>query len=282
MGEDLPAGTEDGWMEKGCHSKSPSLQNIRLSTTTNGGEQFIEEWIIARVESLLSKGWELHFRLAILLIISLSLLFLKPTCLTHWHILYHTHSSRLLRLSSPGLGRLPEGVIWANVQICSFLHKRGNHSHVNSPNWTQSSTVAAIISYCSDLVKSPCVRNDRTAHVVYLYLKTGALHGEWCIHLHTLTTTWSFCHLVAPMKNSPTCRPNSLTKLCASLSLHLLHHSITWDMHWMADFSPFQQMRLGRGAQIFLFSPCVPATQSPAFPVPLPQIRHYSIVKWHL
>jgi hypothetical protein len=70
-------------MEKGCHSKSPSLQNIRLSTTTNGGEQFIEEWIIARVESLLSKGWELHFRLAILLIISLSLLFLKPTCLTH-------------------------------------------------------------------------------------------------------------------------------------------------------------------------------------------------------
>jgi len=29
---------------------------------------------------------------------------------------------------------LPEGVIRANVQTCSFLHERGNHSHVNSPD----------------------------------------------------------------------------------------------------------------------------------------------------
>jgi len=32
--------------------------------------------------------------------------FSHPTCLTHWLILYHTHSSRLPRLSSPGMGSL--------------------------------------------------------------------------------------------------------------------------------------------------------------------------------
>jgi len=88
---------------RNCRSKSPSLQSIRLSTTTN---PIFNKWNKARVESLSSKGWELLFRLAILLILSLSLLlcwFSNPTCLTHWHILYHTHSSRLPRLSSPGL-----------------------------------------------------------------------------------------------------------------------------------------------------------------------------------
>jgi hypothetical protein len=58
---------------------------------------------------------------AILLILSLFLCcFSNPTYLTHWRILYHTHSSRLPRLSSPGLGSLLNHlaehcvVYWAN------------------------------------------------------------------------------------------------------------------------------------------------------------------------
>ena len=76
---------------------------------------------------------------AILLIISLSLFlccFLNPTCLTHWHILYHTHSSRLPRLSSPGLGCLLNHlaehcvVYWAN-----WIPQYQNQKMLSSINW---------------------------------------------------------------------------------------------------------------------------------------------------
>ena len=45
------------------------------------------------------------------------------------------------------------------------------------------------------------------------------------------------------------------------------------------------KLAAGMERQIFLFFfcvPCVSASHSPAFPVPLPQIRHYSISKRHL
>ena len=53
---------------------------------------------------------------------------------------------------------------------------------------------------CSDLVKSPCVRNDRTkcTHCVPVSW-TGALHGEWCINLHILPIARYFCSIIFAM-----------------------------------------------------------------------------------
>jgi len=39
----------------------------------------------------------------------------------------------------------------------------------------------------------------------------------------------------------PPCQPNCPAYLCASISLHPLHHSVTWDMHWIAVFFPFSR-----------------------------------------
>jgi len=62
--------------------------------------------------------------------------FSNPTCLTHWHILYHTHTSRLPRLSSPGLGSLLNHlaehcvVYWAN-----WIPQYQNQKMLSSINW---------------------------------------------------------------------------------------------------------------------------------------------------
>jgi len=94
-----------------CHSKSLSLQSISLSTTI--------------------------YTLSLSLSLSLFLCcFSNPTCLTHWHILYHTHSSRLPHLSSPGLegllNHLAEHcvVYWAN-----WIPQYQNQKMLSSINW---------------------------------------------------------------------------------------------------------------------------------------------------
>ena len=62
--------------------------------------------------------------------------FSNPTYLKHWRILYHTHTSRLPRLSSPGLGSLLNHlaehsvVYWAN-----WLPQYQNQKMLSSINW---------------------------------------------------------------------------------------------------------------------------------------------------
>jgi len=60
--------------------------------------------------------------------------------------------------------KIPEGVMSKCPNMLLFAL---NHSHVTSSNWTKPSFTLLLIficyqSMCSDLVKPPCVRNDRT------------------------------------------------------------------------------------------------------------------------
>jgi len=63
-------------------------------------------------------------------------MFLKSDLLDHWRILYHTHTSRLLRLSSLGLGSLLNHlaehcvVYWAN-----WIPQYQNQTMLSSINW---------------------------------------------------------------------------------------------------------------------------------------------------
>ena len=92
----------------------------------------------ARVESLLSKGWELHYILQFSWY-SLSFSAVSQIRLT-WHIdVYyttHTHTSWLPRLSSPGLGSLLNHlakhcvVYWAN-----WIPQYQNQKMPSSINW---------------------------------------------------------------------------------------------------------------------------------------------------
>jgi len=87
---------------------------------------------------------------AVLLIISLSLslLFLKSDLLDHWRILYHTHTSRLPRLSSPGLG--------------SLLNHLAEHSVVYWANWIPQYQNQKMLSSINRLPPAYCTRHGKT------------------------------------------------------------------------------------------------------------------------
>jgi len=78
---------------------------------TASTQSLLKKWFKARVKFFSSKGWEMHFWLAILLRFSLFLCcFSNPTCSTHWHILYHgakqiayTNEGSAYKLSEQGL-----------------------------------------------------------------------------------------------------------------------------------------------------------------------------------
>ena len=71
---------------------------------------------------------------AILLILSLVLCcFSNLTYLTHWRILHHTHSSRLPRLSSPGLGSLLNHL--AEHCVVYWIPQYQNQKMLSSINW---------------------------------------------------------------------------------------------------------------------------------------------------
>ena len=53
---------------------------------------------------------------------------------------------------------------------------------------------------CSDLDKSPCVKNDRTKSTRRAPVpEMGAFQGEWHFSLHISSTTCSFCSVVFAM-----------------------------------------------------------------------------------
>jgi len=95
---------------------------------------------------------------AILLIISLSLFlccFSNPTYLTHWRILYHTHSSRLPRLSSPGLGSLLNHLAEHCVVYWANWPQYQNQKMLSSINWLRQ-------LIARDKAKQPQLKNQLT------------------------------------------------------------------------------------------------------------------------
>ena len=96
-------------------------------------------------------------QIANFLILSLFLCcFSNPTYLTHWRILYHTHSSRLPRLSSPGLGSLLNHlaehcvVYWAN-----WIPQYQNQKMLSWINWLRQ-------LIARDKAKQPQLKNQLT------------------------------------------------------------------------------------------------------------------------
>ena len=118
---------------QGCHSKSLSLQSIRLSTTIQ------KKMVLSQGRVSLEQRLGTALQTAILLI-SLSFSAVSRFRLT-WPLTYtisHTHTSRLPRLSSPGLGSLLNHlaehcvVYWAN-----WIPQYQNQKMLSSISWRQ-------------------------------------------------------------------------------------------------------------------------------------------------